>query len=220
MPTEEEAKRIAESLELDGTLDEVERQHAEGLRKDPEWSTPKYVHVAELLTSFAVGVLSADPYHKGYKVPPDYEAVVNWIAWKIREKFGGEEVVKISLMEIREWFLAWGNENPAFRKWGEPKDPGTIVGVVSRYSSTPTERDFISLEVIAHNAALYIRNQRRKNANFDYAFEIEQRVTKGLEVLEPMLDEIPHDQQGHFPANCLRCRVFAAVQHLKGKGSA
>jgi hypothetical protein len=161
---------IVESMALSGIFDQVGKAHQLSLRADPEWSTPRWVHVHELVQAFAVGVLRADPWHKGYKVPPGFDGVINWIAFKVQEEFKDKEVVKLSLIEIKERFKRWGEEHPQFMKWNESPTPGTVVSIVSRYSVTPEERDFIDLGALVHNAALYIRTDRRENDRFEERF--------------------------------------------------
>lgn len=162
---------IVESMALSGAFEQADKEHQLSLRADPEWSAPRHVHVHTLVAAFAHGVLAADPWHKGYKVPPGFEGVINWIAFKIQEEFKDEEVPKLSLIEIVERFKRWGEEHPQFLKWNEPATPGTIIGVVSRYSNTPEARDFIDLDALVHNAALYIRTERRENDRFEEVFK-------------------------------------------------
>lgn len=162
---------IIEGMALSGVFDEVDKTHQLSLQADPEWSTPKWVHVSELVIAFAAGVLRADPWYKGYKVPPGFDGVLNWIAFKVQEEFKDQEVTKLSLIEIKERFKKWGEEHPQFLKWNESPTPGTIIGVVSRYSATPEARDFIDLDALVHNAALYIRTDRRENDRFEERFK-------------------------------------------------
>lgn len=173
---------IVEGLELSGILDQVAEAHQLTLQANPEWSTPRHVHVHTLVEAFAHGVLAADPWHKNYKVPPGFEGVLNWIAFKIQEEFKDNLVPKLSLIEIKERFQKWGEEHPQFLKWNEPATPGTVIGVVSRYSLTPEERDFIDLGALVHNAALYIRTDRRENDRFEERFRKEHpEVEQGNE---------------------------------------
>lgn len=161
---------LIESLELSGVLDKVAEEHALSLSRDPEWSTPRHIHAHTLVQAFAHGVLSADPWHKGYKVPPGLDGVLNWIAFKVQEEFKDELVPSLSLNEIKERFARWGAEHPQFLKWNEPETPGTIVAISSRYSPVPEFRDFIDLGALVHNAALYIRMERRENDRFEAEF--------------------------------------------------
>lgn len=177
---------IVESLELSGAFEEADKSAQARIMADSEWTTPRYTHVHELVEAFAVGVLRADPWHKNYRVPPGFDSVLNWIAFKVQEEFKDCLVPKLSLVEIKERFKKWGEENPQFMKWNEPLVPGTIIGIVSRYSATPEERDFIDLGALVHNAALYIRTERRENDRFEERFRKEHPdVEKGNEGPSP-----------------------------------
>lgn len=182
-PFQGQLEAIAESLEMSGALDRATEQRDRELAADPEWSTQKYVHVHVLLEAFAVGVISADVWHHNYKLPPDFEGVVNWIAFNIQKHWPKEEVVKVSLQELRFWFKLWADEHPSFREWNETKPGAPMVGVVSRYSSTPDERDFIDLDALIHNAVLHIRAHHRACEAFDQKFKAEN----------PGWEDLPND---------------------------
>jgi hypothetical protein len=167
---QKEIEAIAESLELSGALEQATEQRDRELSADPEWATEKYVHVHVLLEAFAVGVISADPWHHGYKLPPGFESVVNWIAFNIQKQWPKEEVVQISLNQIKILFRTWANEHPVFLEWNEPKPGAPIVACVSRYTNTPDERDFIDLDALIHNAVLHIRAHHRACEAFDRKF--------------------------------------------------
>jgi len=162
-PTEQ-FRPLAESLAFSGILDKACSDQDQLLMKDLEWATKKFIHVHTLLTAFMHGVMTADEWHHNYHIPPDFENVANWIAFCIQKRFGRTVVVELSLIEIEGLFREWAFQNPAFRKWNEPKDPGTVVGICSRYTPTPEERDFIALDALIRNAAVFIRNERRRES--------------------------------------------------------
>jgi len=165
-----ELEAIAEKVVLDGTIDAALENTNTRLAADSEWSRPQYTHVHVILESFVVGVISADPWTLKYALPPDFEGVVNWIAFKIQERWKEDEVVEVSLLELERLFMEWGEQHPSFRKWNEPEDPTQMVGVVSRYSKTPEQRDFIDLHALVRNAAVHLRDKRRHDAAFEKAF--------------------------------------------------
>jgi hypothetical protein len=47
---------------------------------DPEWTTQDHICVSTIILGFAVGVMQADPWHKHYSLPPNFETVVNFVA--------------------------------------------------------------------------------------------------------------------------------------------
>lgn len=173
-PMQEKLEAIAESLELSGALDRATEQRDKELRGDSEWSTPKFVHVHVLLEAFAVGVISADVWHHGYKLPPGFESVVNWIAFNIQKELGKDVVPKLSLLDIRFAFTMWAYEHPQFREWNVPPKGSPMVGVVTRYTDTPDRRDFIDTDALIHNAVLHIRSHHRANEDFEKRFAAEE----------------------------------------------
>jgi len=167
-PTEQ-FQPLAEKLLFDGTLEKATENMREILAKDPEWTTPKFVHAHELVTAFAVGIMRADPWFKGYALPFDFEGVVNWIAFCIQKEYP-DEVPKVSLLEMEANYRRWGMEHMSFRQWNETDK---VVGVTSRYSPVPDSRDFIDLDALVRNAAIFLMDEIRKNEAFDAKFEAE-----------------------------------------------
>ena len=161
------AENIAESLTLDGTLEAVSVSHTRGLYAEPEWATPRYVHRATLLRSFVQGILTADPYHKGYRLPTHFEGVVNFISFEIQRRWT-DVVPQVSLADFERFLRKTCPLHPEFLKWNETDK---LVGVVSRYSPEPTERDFIDLDALYRNAAVALRDQLREDDAFDAEFE-------------------------------------------------
>ncbi len=169
-PSDEELQAIAESLTLDGTLEEVGRENDVALAADPEWADARHHHIQTLMTAFAVGVLEADPYYQGYRLPPDFSAVVDLVADRVARHFPGQEVPVVSLVEMKALYTEWASEHPAFLAWNETD---VLVGITHRYSAVPTERQFIDLGALVHQACLFLRESTRRADEFDRRFEAE-----------------------------------------------
>lgn len=163
---------IVNEAQWRGLFDRAAEEQAQRLAADPEWSTPKYVHVHRLVEAFAVGVISADAWHRGYTLPHDFVGVVNWIAFNIQREWPNEEVVQLSLIDIKQRLHGWAMEHPSYRAWNDL--PGS--GIVTRYSETPSSREFIDLDVPPHNAALHIRQHHRECEAFDAKFRAEHEA--------------------------------------------
>jgi hypothetical protein len=161
---QERLEAVAESALLSGALEEASARMRAKLDADPEWATKKYVHAHTIVEAFAVGVIRADPWHRGYRLPPNFEAVVNWIAFNVQKHWPRIEVPEVSLNELEQLFREWALEHPDFRAWNETTK---MVGVVSRYSAVPDERDFIDLDALIRNAVIHIRNEHRTNDDFE-----------------------------------------------------
>lgn len=112
---------------------------------------------------FAYGVISADPWHKNYRLPENFEGVVNWIAFCAQHKYGLEtQVVQVSLLELEQLYWIWAEEHPEFKKWNELNTTKKLVSTTHRYSPMLEERDFIDLDALIRNAINYIRNEMRR----------------------------------------------------------
>jgi hypothetical protein len=151
---------------LGGAFQEATELAWRAQEQDTEWNLPRWTHVHTLVEAFALGVVSADPWHHAYTLPPGFAEVVNHIAARLQAKHGRECVVQVSLIEVEEDFMAWGMEHPQFRQWNEPPD-GALVRVVTRYTDTPGVRDFIDLHALVRNAVVWLRNERRREDAFD-----------------------------------------------------
>lgn len=162
---------MAEDLIFQGVIGDDEAQFQERFTSDPEWTEKKWTHVSTIFHAFVHGVISADIWHKGYALPPNFESVINWIAWCVQKEWPDIEVVEVSLIDIETLFRRWAPQHPEFRKWNEPNDPDQIVAVVSRYSDTPDERDFIDLDALFRNGVIWLRNTRRDDDRFEVEFE-------------------------------------------------
>jgi hypothetical protein len=158
------------------------QMHAEAERLvDPERSTPKYWHRHSLVILCGQGILHADPWYKGYTLPPDFEGVMNRIAQDIQndppkgvhDEYG--EVLCVSINDLRQWFHDHLHAIPMFVAWGESD---VEMHITSRYSCTPEERDGIDLIAVMQNITVALRNEQRLNDIFEAKYERERRTGK------------------------------------------
>ena len=164
---------MAERALLSGQLDEAERDAELRLANDTEWNTPTYFHVSTLIQAIMVGIQDADDYVRNYSLPPDFESVVNWVAWNLQhEAFPGDHVPCVTLRQMRALYLDWLRQHPVARDW-EKDPPGTpLVIVVTMYDAVAERREAgINLETVARNAALYLRMRARDDAVRSADFE-------------------------------------------------
>lgn len=162
--------------EGDETLDQaIERAGMHVAAKkltDPEWRTPKHYHSHVLLEAVAWGLISADPWFVGYTLRDDFADVVNHIAKRLEEDPPGDgcpEVRLVSLLALQDWFRRELMAEPRFVAWND--GPGS--GVTSRYTPTPTEREFMDLDAAINNIVIKLRNETRASEAFDAKFEAE-----------------------------------------------
>ena len=155
--------------ELEKMMDEATIQQTVRLETDPEWSRKEYTHVHTIMEAWAVGVLSSYAYYEGYELPDNFGTVFSHIGKRLAQKYPGEAVPQISLVEIKQMLGGWARECPEYIAWNDL--PGSQF--TSRYSPMATGPEFIDLSVPPHNAALYIREKRRHDKAFDNIFEKE-----------------------------------------------
>ena len=167
-------QKIVQDLHWKGVLDEMSEDAARRMGADPEWAQPRWIHVHTIVTAFMVGISAADCWHYGYKLPPNFESVVNWIAHCVQEKWPKEEVAELSLMELRKLLDGWAVQHPDWKLWNEGPEGSPPVAVVTRYTPVPDQRDFIDLGAALHNMCLYVRDQRRHDDAWETVFDIEQ----------------------------------------------
>ena len=184
-PIGESLQPLAEHLLFSGVFEKAEEANKKRLLADLEWTKPKGTHVHILVRAFMHGVISADPWHKNYKLPPDFESVVNWIAFNIQKTYGDAIVVQISLMEMEKKFREWAGRHKSFLKWGEPDD-GAPIAVVHACSPVLDKRDFIDLEALIRNASIFLRDKRQQEDAFDRKFKAENPDWSGGEDLPPV----------------------------------
>lgn len=138
-----------------------------------------HYHCHTLVVAFAYGVLSADPWHKRYQLPPNFEKVVNVVAAAVFERWPTEEVVVIAPNDFAEFCRDTLKENEDFLRWNDwPGHPADSITFVDRYTPTPEARDFIDLDAVFQNVAVYLRDQARLSADFDARFEADHPELK------------------------------------------
>jgi len=127
------------------------------LESDPEWATQKPVHPGTLMQCFVQGVMAADTWYPGYTLPPNFENVVNYVAFHINR----QNAVMLSLLEFEDFLRDICPENPFFVAWSGYKVP----------FAKPTSRQCISHDEVYRSATVALRNDNRLNEAFDAAFK-------------------------------------------------
>jgi len=132
------------------------------LEADPEWVTQKLVHPAILVQCFVQGVTTADTWYSGYKLPPNFENVVNYVAFHVQRKWK-DSTIMLSLLDFEDFLRDICPENPFFVAWNV--GTGIMVPV-----DEPISRQWISLDAIYRNATIALRDDNRLNEAFEIAF--------------------------------------------------
>lgn len=192
---EEHGKRLIQEIPIVADIDDIETvedlndlmdrasAHAEAERMvDPELSTPKYWHRHSLVVLCAQGILNADPWYKGYTIPPNFEDVMNRIAQDLQtdgpEDANGNndgEVICVSINDLRQWFHDHLHAIPIFKAWGESDEE---ISFSWRGSSTPSKRNGIDLIAVMQNITVALRNEQRNDEIFEAKYQRERRTGK------------------------------------------
>src|SRR3972149_2490134 len=151
MADEQAPERVIRSKEdLEKAIELAADQQSASLLTDPEWTPKRHIHVHDLVTAFSVGVLRSDIWFHGYTVPPYFNTVLDSIAYGIKEEFGTQEVVELSLVDIELFLKRWVEITDAWHmwlNWGlKPDSPN--VHFSSRNTPTPSEREFIDGDAV------------------------------------------------------------------------
>ena len=126
------ANDFVAALEESGAMDELDRTHRAKLEADSEWARQVPTHMASIMAAWSHGVITSNAYYRGYALPDHFDVVFAHVSRRLCEKFPEEEVVSISLCEMRQWLKEWAMELPEFRAWNDL--PGS--GITSRYHAT------------------------------------------------------------------------------------
>ena len=116
------------------------------------------VHVHQIVTAMAVGILEADPWHQGYTVAPKLESVVNHVSRCVQVRMRDCDVVRMTLGEIERLLRAWTEEHAIMRGWNRLGNPAQTE-YVSREAGVSRRREFIDLDAVYRNAILYLARQ-------------------------------------------------------------
>ena len=149
-------------------------ENANHLANDPEWSEKIVIHIHSVINAFILGVNQSYPYYRNYKLPPNFDKVINRMSELIHEEFREQlkdhECIVVSLLKLKGVYRRLAMAIPEYVAWN---DIGVPDGdsIVSRYSETENSPSFIDLDVPPHNAALYLRNCERDSKRFEEEFE-------------------------------------------------
>jgi hypothetical protein len=126
---------------------------------DAEWTEPRWIHLKTIVTAFAHGILTADAWFEWYSLPPNFDVVMNQLAASVWFRWGKQdEVVRLSLLDIEAFYREFIQTAPFCQEWNQYAGSG----FVTRYDAVPKERQFIDLDALVRNAAVFIRNEWRK----------------------------------------------------------
>ena len=130
------------------------------------FKTPRLTHQRDLICAFAVGVLNADMFYLGYQTPPNFQEILDYVARKVHELVGNEEIVNISPVDASHRLVSWASECSGFLDWGEP----TGITIVTSTSAPHKTRQAMDLEAVHQAIAVHLRDTHRLLDDFEMRF--------------------------------------------------
>lgn len=148
---------------------------------DSEWTKKRWTFLHEITAGLAHWAIRQSPY----ACPDDLEAVVKFLEACLRREFlklnhrkdATGIMAEVSLCMISEWLHSILMSLPQVTAWNTAKDGDTReIRYTSREGSDATgpDNDFIDIGALFNNVCIGIRDERRKNDEFDRKFEEEQ----------------------------------------------
>lgn len=130
------------------------------------FTTPRLTHQRDLIRAFVVGVLNADMFYFGYQTPPNFQEIIDYVARKVNELVGKEEIVNISPVDASRRLVSWASECSDFLDWGEPVG----ITIVTATSAPFKTRQAMDLDAVRQNIAVHLRDMHRLMDDFDKRF--------------------------------------------------
>ena len=170
---DDQIKEIIESEEVQAEFAAACTNGRASLTQDPEWvfDQDQWTCPSDVVAAFVYSTIVSSGWFIGYQVPANFEKVINDLAKAIEAKWGDliptMQVFEVSLCDLLVFYERFIESSSECKAWEE------IGGetIISAFSPVPTKPQFISMDVLARNAVLHIRDQRRKHAEFDRKFE-------------------------------------------------
>jgi hypothetical protein len=162
--------------ELEGAISALAPTHVR-LKDDPEWSEKKdrWTFRTEIVGHFAMWACRQSPYG----TPDGLENVCKYLFASLKSctDWGTHDMAEVSLCEINRWLreILYDQGVSEFDAWNRCKvvDTPNLAFASAMDGPSDPDRDFIDLDALLHNVCVSIRDERRKNKDFNDRFEAE-----------------------------------------------
>lgn len=176
--TEDGFVNPAAMAELESSIMGTHKTH-ERLSGDPEWSTPHWTSRTAIVGAFAQWACRQSPYG----VPDGLENVCKYLNECLKREWKWKmQMAELSLCDINRalYSILYEKGVSEFDAWNRCKTGNTpnIQFSSALDGERDPDRDFIDLDALLHNVCITIRDERRKDAEFDRKFEAEHGKLK------------------------------------------
>lgn len=144
----------------------------ERLSLDEEWTKKRWLFVKDITSYLAKWAISQSPY----PYPEKLDVVVKYLHACLIRKADESHMINLSLCEINKllYEILYEDKIEAFDAWNKSKNEGPEIKFASRYSDKGNpDDDFIDLDALLHNVCLSLRDDFRRNDEFDRKFKEE-----------------------------------------------
>ena len=157
--------------ELEAELTGLGKTH-DRLKGDPEWDRKKdrWTFKHQIVGCFAMWACRQSPYG----VPDGLESVCKYLNACLNSYgFDKAEMLELSLCDISRMLheVLYEQGIKEFDAWNQSRIAGPSIQFSCRYSAKDPDRDFIDLDALLHNVCISIRDERRRNDEFDRKFD-------------------------------------------------
>jgi len=161
--------------ELENTVKETLKSH-DRLSGKPEWSNrkDKWTFKHTIVGAFAMAACRLSPYG----VPDGLENVCKYLNACLDEEFfwNDADMKELSLCDISKalYSILYEQSISEFDSWNKCKKGDTPeIQYVSRFCGRRNpDYDFIDLDALLHYVCIIIRDERRKDVEFDKQFQL------------------------------------------------
>ena len=143
---------------------------ASRLSRDPEWTTPRYRSLKDVLGAVAMWAVRQSPY----ACPDDLDRVLCALAVAIGPRFPESLPAQHSLLAIEAMLRDHLLPMPQVAAWNERKNGRDGPGFCSAFSEPTPDDDFIDLDALVRNVAVQLRDEDRRWDAFNADFERSQ----------------------------------------------
>jgi hypothetical protein len=158
--------------ELESAIAHMPKTH-ERLKGDAEWEKKHWIFVHDVTGYLAMWAIRQSPY----AYPDRLDEVVKYLDACLTPKANKEKMMEVSLCEINKMLydILYEQGVEAFDNWNKCKKGNTPdISFTSRYDGEKDpDYEFVDLDALLHNICISLRDDFRREDEFNRKFEAE-----------------------------------------------